>query len=155
MAPSYGLSGYASTMESVQSLEWALKRLAVDRGEIPDGIGFDEAWRRTEKLLRKPIGGLQEAAPPGLAQRLPELKRIRNHLAHDVLLRWRLETNIGLATHQEVIEGLIEVEAEFRQLAEQLDAVADQNLREKGIDLADIDLSADELREILRRDEGR
>jgi hypothetical protein len=119
-------------MESVQSFEWALKRLAVDRGEIPDGIGFDEAWRRTEKLLRKPIGGLKDAVPPGLGDRLPELKRIRNHLAHDVLLRWRFETNLGLATHQEVIQGLIEVEAEFRQLAEQLDAVADQNLREKG-----------------------
>jgi hypothetical protein len=144
------LIGYASTMEAVQSFEWALKRLAINANEVPDDISFDEAWKRTEKLLRRPMGHLGERLPPELAENFARLKRIRNQLAHEILLRWRFETNLGIATHDEVAEGLAEIAVEYEDWAEQLDRIADEQMREKGLDPDDLGLTREDVAELLR-----
>ncbi|HEX8065219.1 MAG TPA: hypothetical protein VF520_01695 [Thermoleophilaceae bacterium] len=146
------LAGYAATMEAVQQFELALKNLAVQREDLPEGIDFDTAWNRVEKILRRPMGHLKDALPEGLTTRFPELKRIRNHLAHDMLVRWRFERNLELCDDREVVEGLIEVEREFRELQQQMSAVADQHLRDIGV--TDTDMTRSDIREIVLGGEG-
>jgi len=143
------LVGYASLMESVQNFEWALKRLAIQENEMPDDLSFDEAWKRAERVLRKPIGALTEHVPPELSAELPRLRTIRNRLAHEVLLRWRFETRLGMATHAEVVDTFVEIANEFDSFGSQLDALADEHLEDIGVDPADLSLSRAELRKIL------
>lgn len=143
------LVGYASLMESVQRLEWALKRLAIQKDEGLNDLSFDEAWRGAERTMRRAIGALQGQVPAGLVDELDRLRKIRNHLAHEVLLRWRFEIGLGLIGHEEVIEGLAETANEFDTFVSQLDALAELHLRELGIDPAELELGHEELREIL------
>jgi hypothetical protein len=143
------LVGYAATMEAVQRFEFVLKELAVQKDQPPSKVTPDAAWRRVEKLLRQPMGWLSQAAPPELAGRLPELKRIRNHLAHDVLLRWRFERNLGLCTDDEVVAGLIEVEQEVAALAALMDEAAAGHLRALGISKDEMHVDRAEMRRHL------
>src|SRR5690348_17069440 len=99
------LVGYASTMQAVQQFELGLKHLAITQTEPAEGISYGEAWARAEKILRSPEGRLETEVPTELVQRLRDLRELRNRLAHDILLLWRLETSVGLATHEEVADA--------------------------------------------------
>jgi hypothetical protein len=143
------LVGYASLMESVQGFEWALKRIAIQEEEDLDSLSFDEVWKRAEKVFRKPIGALEGNVPQGLIDELPKLRRIRNKLAHEILLLWRFETNLGLTTHAEVVDSFVEIANELDAYTEQLDELADKHLVEIGLDPADLNPSAAKLRKIL------
>lgn len=146
------LVGYAATMEAVQQFEFALKELAVQRDELPESIDADTAWKRVERILFRPMGRLQYVFPNGLRERYRDLKRIRNHLAHDVLVRWRLERDLGLCTDQEVVDALIEVEDEFRMLEEHLSVLAKRHLHNIGIDPKELHVDRKEMRSMLLGD---
>jgi len=143
------LVGYASLMESVQNFEWALKRMGVQKDESLDSFSFDDAWKRTEKILHEPMGALEGAVPRGLAADLPRLRRIRNKLAHEILMLWRFETNLDLVTHDEVVDSFVELSNEFDAYAAELDQLADEHLVEIGVDPADLNPSAAGLRRML------
>jgi hypothetical protein len=143
------LVGYAATMEAVQRVEFALKRLAITQTESPEGISYEDAWARAEKILRSPVGRLKTEVPTELVHRVRRLRWLRNRLAHEVLLHWRLDTRLELATHDEVVDGLVETEREFFAVGQLISELADENLRLQGVDPEAVELSPGELREIL------
>ncbi len=144
------LVGYASTMQAVQQFELALKHLVITQTEFPEVISYEAAWARSLSILRSPVGRLETEVSDGLFQRVRDLRELRNRLAHDVLLRWRLDTNVGLATHEEVADALVEIEQEFLNLGAVISELADANMRLQGIDPEAVQLSPGELRRILR-----
>lgn len=148
------LVAYAAAMHAVQQLEFALKHLAGMKDEMPDAISPDDAWKRTLKILMSPLGRLESIPPPDLAARLKALRPVRNHLAHDVLLQWRIDTNLGLASHREVAEWLAEVEAEFVGIEEEVGALADEAMRLQGIKPEDVEIPAGEMRKMLLEPEA-
>lgn len=79
------LVGYAAMMEAIQGFEQTLRRLAVLRRDLPDGIDFDTAWKRTEKLLRQSMGRLEHLIPDGFKEQFAELRMARNWAAHETL----------------------------------------------------------------------
>lgn len=143
------LVGYASLMESVQRFEWSLKRLAVQEDENLDSFSFDEAWKRAEKILRSSMGALEGKMPSGLIDDLSRLRRVRNQLAHEVLMRWRFETNLELATHEEVVDAFVELSNEFDSYCSQVDEIADKRLSELDIDPSRLGFSDSDLKKIL------
>ena len=143
------LVGYAATMEAIQQFEFALKELAVQREELPEGIDADTAWRRVERLLFRPMGQLAYVFPEELRARYRNLKNIRNHLAHDALVRWRLERNLGLCSDQEVVDALVEVENEFHVLAAHLSVLAERHLRDIGVDPEELHVHQEAMRSTL------
>ncbi len=147
------LVGYAATMEAVQQFELALKELAVQRNEMPSGIDPDTAWKRVEKLLRRPLGQLGYAFPDGLEERYRDLKRTRNHLAHEFLLLWRFERNLELRPDEDVVAELVGLKQEFGDLAAQLSELADQHLRELGLDPDALQGSREEMRRMILGDD--
>lgn len=142
------LVGYAATMESIQRFELALKHLVIARRGVPESLGFDEAWRRAEQLLTRPIGGLNVREFDVATIR--RLRELRNAMAHEVLLRWRLERNVGLCTDRDVAEALIEIDGEFAAWTTQLDALTASEMQRLGIGPADEAMAASELRAILQ-----
>lgn len=140
------LVGYAATMEAIQEFEQTLRQLAVLRADLPDGIGFDTAWKRTEKLLRLPMGKLEYVLPDGLREHFSELRKTRNWAAHEALVLWRFERSVGIRGDDEFVELLTEIEQTFRQLDQQLSTVADQHLERLGITPEDYNFSRDEIR---------
>ncbi len=149
------LVAYAAAMHAVQQLEFALKHLAATKGEMPHDISPDAAWKQTLKVLLSPMGRLESIPPPDLADRLRTLRPIRNRMAHDLLLQWRLDTNLGLTTHREVAEGLVEIENEFVTIEQAISALADENMRLQGISAEDVEIPAGEMRRMLSGlDEG-
>jgi hypothetical protein len=143
------LLAYAEAMHAVQQLEFALKHLAATKDAMPDDISPDAAWKQTLTVLLSPIGRLESAPPPDLADRLRELRPIRNRLAHDFLLQWRLDTNLGLTNHREVAEALIEIEARFAEIEQAISVIAEENVRRQGIRPEDVDIPAGEMRRML------
>jgi hypothetical protein len=143
------LVAYAAAMHAVQQLEFALKHLAATKDEMPDGISPDAAWKRTLKVLLSPMGRLESIPPRDLADRLQRLRPIRNRLAHDLLLQWRIDTNLGLASHREVAEALIELEDEFVEIEQAISALADESMRLQGIKPEDVEIPAGEMRRML------
>ena len=143
------LVSYAAAMHAVQQFEFALKHLAATKDEMPDDISPDAAWKQTLNVLLSPMGRLESAPPTELANRIRSLRPIRNRLAHDFLLQWRIDTNLGLASHREVAEALVEIETEFVELEELVSVLADENMRLQGIDPAEGDIPAGEMRRML------
>ena len=116
---------------------------------MPDDISPDAAWKRTLKVLLSPIGRLESVPPADLADRLRALRPIRNQLAHDVLLQWRIDTNLGLASHREVAEALIEIEDQFVEIEQAVSVLADEAMRLQGINPEDVEIPAGEMRRML------
>jgi len=143
------LVAYAAAMHAVQQLEFALKHLAATKDEMPAEISPDAAWKRTLKILLSPMGRLESIPPHDLADRLRAVRPIRNQLAHDVLLQWRIDTNLGLASHREVAEGFIAIEDELVEIAQAISALADEAMRLQGIALEDVEIPAGEMRRML------
>lgn len=149
------LVGYAAMMEAIQGFEQTLRRLAVLRRDLPDGIDFDTAWKRTEKLLRQSMGRLEHLIPDGLKEQFAELRMARNWAAHEALMAWRFERNVGIRGDREFVEHLVEVEQAFREADEHLSAIAEQHLRELGITPEDLNFSKEEIRRMaLGEDAG-
>lgn len=143
------LVGYAATMQAVQRLELALKHFAVTKADLPDAIGFDEAWGRTVRILRTPWGPLEKQLPSDLEVQIGELRQIRNDLAHEVLLRWQIDTAIGLATDQQVADWFVEIEGRFSEMHALVSLLAEDRMKAQGIDPADIDFTPGELRRMI------
>jgi hypothetical protein len=143
------LVSYGAAMHAVQQLEFALKHLAATKDEMPEDVSPDAAWKQTLKVLRSPMGRLESIPPPELAGRLSALRQIRNQLAHDVLLQWRIDTNLGLVSHRDVAERLTELEAEFVQMDQEIGELADEAMRLQGIKPEDLEIPAGEMRRML------
>jgi hypothetical protein len=139
---------YGRLMESVQQFEWSLKALAIGQDETMNGLGFDEAWKRALKAMRKSVGSLEGHVPAGLADEVSELRELRNKIAHEILLLWRLETGLGRVDHATVAEGMFETAERFDLCRAEVDALAERHLRAQGIDLSDLQLEHDELKAI-------
>jgi hypothetical protein len=128
------LVNYALLMECVQQFEWSLKTLAIHRDESMDGLTFDEAWKRALDTMRKPIGPLEGHVPKGLASKVKELRTLRNKVAHEILLLWRVETKLALTDHAAVARSMLETAQQFDDCRAKVDALADRHLRDLGID---------------------
>jgi hypothetical protein len=142
---------FALLMESIQRFEWSLKTLAIQNDESIDGLGFDEAWKRALKTMRRPIGPLEDQVPTGLAEEVGKLRILRNKVAHEILLVWRLEIGLGRVDHATVAEGMFETAERFDAARAAVDALAEHHLRAQGIDLAELGLEDAELGKILRQ----
>jgi hypothetical protein len=140
---------YARMMESVQRFEWNLKELAIGQDESIHRLAFDEAWKRALAAMRKPIGALAGEVPPNLAAEVGELRVLRNKVAHEILLVWRVDTNLGIAGHSEVAEGMFETAMRFDACRAEVDKLVARHLEDLGIDRSDLEMDADELRTIL------
>jgi hypothetical protein len=141
---------FALLMESIQRFEWSLKTLAIQDDETIDGLGFDEAWRRSLKAMRKPIGPLEGQVPAGLADEVNELRVLRNKVAHEILLIWRLEIRLGRVNHAMVAGGMFETAERFDTCRAAVEALAEHHLR--GIDPADLRLEDEEMKDIFRHE---
>src|SRR4249919_910136 len=104
---------FALLMESIQQFEWSLKALAIQRDESMDDLDFNEAWKRALKAMLKPIGALEGQVPQGLADEVGELRELRNKVAHEILLLWRLETSLERVDHATVAQGLFNTAERF------------------------------------------
>lgn len=144
---------YALLMESVQRFEWSLKTLAIQRDESMDRLGFDEAWRLALKAMRKPIGALEGQVPKGLADEVGELRGLRNKIAHEILLLWRLETGLGRVDHATAGQGMFESAERFDDCRAKVDSLAERHLRALGIDPLDLQPERD-LTAIFQEDGG-
>lgn len=136
---------YARMMESVQQFEWSLKGLAIQKDETMNGLGFDVAWKRALKAMGKAIGALEGHVPAGLAEEVGELRALRNKVAHEILLLWRLETNLGLVDHATVAEGMFETAERFDRCRAEIDALAERHQRAHGIGPSDLGMEGREI----------
>lgn len=132
------LVNYALLMECVQQFEWSLKTLAIHRDESMDSLTFDEAWKRALDTMRKPIGPLEGHIPKGLASEVKELRTLRNKVAHEILLLWRLETKLAFVDHAAVARGMLETAQQFDDCRAKIDALAERHLQDIGIDPAEM-----------------
>lgn len=147
---------YGTAMFAVQTFEYALKQLTgLLEPELPKDVSFEKAWRETEKVLRKPIGwleeqlGKQDNTPEELREKIGELIKPRNFLAHEYLLNYALESRAGLATPEKAMNELAEFSAVFEAARDELDELSNELLRERGIDPFEPALSDEEARRIL------
>jgi hypothetical protein len=145
---------YARMMESVQQFEWSLKGLAIQKYETMEGLGFDSAWRRALKAMSKAIGALEGHVPAGLADEVRELRELRNKVAHEILLVWRLETSLGLVDHATVADGMFETAERFDRCRAEIDALAERHQRALGIEPSDLEMDRDELLRALEEEES-
>jgi hypothetical protein len=136
---------YARMMESVQQFEWSLKGLAIQKDETMEELGFDAAWKLALKVMGKAIGALEGHVPAGLAEEVGELRQLRNKVAHEILLLWRLETNLGLVDHATVAEGMFETAERFDRCRGEIDALAERHHRALGIEPSDLEMDRDKL----------
>lgn len=141
-------------MEAIQQFEQTLKQLAILREDLPDGIDADTAWKRTEKLLRLPLGRLEYVFPDGLKEHFAELKQTRNWAAHEALMVWRFERNVGLRSDDEFVKSLVDVEQAFRELDAQLSTIADEHMERLGIKPEDYNFSREEVRRMALGEHG-
>jgi hypothetical protein len=98
----------------------------------------------------KPVGSLEDHVPAGLADEVSELRELRNKIAHEILLLWRLETGLGRVDHATVAEGMFETAERFDLCRAEVDALAERHLRAQGTDPSDLQLEHDELKAILQ-----
>jgi hypothetical protein len=87
--------------------------------------------------------------PSELRTHWTEIKRVRNYLAHEALALWQLDRNLGLCSDEELVEALIEYEASFLDWSEQLEPIAQEALRERGISREDYKFSREEMRRMI------
>jgi hypothetical protein len=146
------LVAYAAAMKAVQEFEQQLKSVAVYRADLPDGISADVAWRRVEKILRSPLERLANSFPDDLRTHWTEIKQIRNHLAHEALVLWQLDRNLGLRSDEELVDSLVEYESSFLAWSEQLEPIAQEALREHGIRPEDCEFSRQDMRRMILND---
>jgi hypothetical protein len=144
---------YARMMESVQRFEWSLKELAIGPDESIRGLAFDEAWKRALAAMRKPIGALSGEVPAELAAEVGELRGLRNKVAHEILLLWRVDTNLGIAGHAEVAEGMFQTAMRFDACRAKVDRLVARHLEDLGVDRSELEMEAGELREILTNED--
>jgi hypothetical protein len=140
---------YSRLMESVQRFEWSLKELAIGRDESTRQLGFDEAWKRALAAMRKPTGALVGEVRPELVAEIEELRGLRNKIAHEILLLWRVDTDLGLAEHGEVSEGMFETAMRFDACRAQVEELVTRHLRELGIERSDLEMDRGRLKAIL------
>lgn len=88
--------------------------------------------------MRKPIGPLEGHVPNGLASEVKELRSLRNKVAHEILLLWRVETKLALVDHATVALGMFETAQQFDDCRAKVDALAERHLRDLGIDPAEM-----------------
>lgn len=148
------LVSYAATMKAVQEFEHQLKSIAIYQADLPDGITADIAWRRIEKILRAPLGRLAAVFPEDLRAHWDEIKQVRNQLAHETLVLWQLDHNLGLRSDEALVDFLLEYESSFIDWSERLEPIAQKCLRERGISPEDYDFSREEMRRMILADDG-
>jgi len=135
---------YGRAMLSAQLLEFSIFQLAqLQRGSPND---FEKAFRRLEGLLKQPRGDQAKK----LAQLSEEMREdlldalvLRNRLAHDFLLEYRMGKVVDGAPW--ATELLAAATQTFDGLIRELDAHADVQLQAAGIE----DLSEEEAADVL------
>ena len=107
-------------MASVQQFELAMTRLARSTyPQLSESVPFAHAWNRMKKYLRKsdtPLTKqLSEAGntPQEMLERVEYLLTGRENLAHEFLLTYVLENNLGAVNRAEWFSILQEAEANF------------------------------------------
>jgi hypothetical protein len=125
---------YGRAMLSAQFLELSIFDLA--HLERPTPKHMEGALRRLEGLLKQPrkdqargLGRISES----LRERLIEALEVRNRLAHDFLLEYRLNRSVT-GSSDWAIEILTAATITFDEVAGELDVVAHETRRSKDIE---------------------
>lgn len=143
---------YAQTMMALQLLEFSVFQLAQLDRKTPNGV--ERAMKKIEGLLVQPkrdqaknLKGL----PDDLLDDLATVLGVRNRLAHDALLMYRIDSVVTDDAADRAIAtfGLIRVFADG--LNEALDRAASIKLKDQGIDPVLSEQDEEAILESLRR----
>jgi hypothetical protein len=102
-----------------------------------------------ERILKSAAGPLLErlarrgTIPGDLLKDLRKATEVRNWLAHDYLLRYVVQKDLGSAKPGENIEMLQETELNFRALDDEVSNLSTERAHEQGMDLT-VDHSTEE-----------
>jgi hypothetical protein len=149
---------YGRAMHSAQLLEFSIFQLAQLAAELPDDM--DAALRKIDKMLREAARRQASALglPPPLLADIGDALDLRNKFAHYFLFEYRLRRAARDDWPQLAAQILLEATELFDAINEELDALADADMKARGIEpslpddemqalmetLADFDPSEDE-----------
>lgn len=146
---------YGRTMLTVQAFEFTLFQIVQLQDEdFPEAGEFSEVWRdHIEPLLGLTAGQLRGRLRDIDSDLLAELRAAvdaRNFLAHRFIFNYRLAAATGASDHRDAVASLTELQGRFADVNAKLDAIADELIREKGLDPNDDAISSEALEEFLR-----
>jgi hypothetical protein len=151
---------YATTMLCVQQFELALKQLATHYVQTPEDATFEKALKDVQKLLTTAVGPLTDhLAKHGkvtevLLEELRKAAKLRNHLAHEYMLNYVLNKNLGSVDPDEEIARLDTWSEDYCELDAELSALSREVLRERGMDPNEV-LDKKEMLDILRKQRAK
>ena len=144
---------YGEAMLAAQLLEFTIFQLAHLERNTPADL--NRALRQIEGLLRQPAGDQIKTmgdVDPLLFTDLRDAISVRNMLAHEFLLRYRVEKAVNDEASEMAVSGLTAMRLLFGDVQARLNAVADERLSERGIKRPYLsDEEMDELMMTLRR----
>jgi hypothetical protein len=77
--------------------------------------------------------------------------RPRNYRAHEFLLKFMFEKNVGVTTFEEAVEELQQWAEIFKSRDAEVSSISDEVLREMGVDPREPALTDEELHRIVRK----
>jgi hypothetical protein len=156
------LTYYGRAMASVQRFERAIVQLArLIYPQLSEGIPFEPAWRRLQKQLKKTDGPLAKHLsesgnrPEEVLEGIRYLLKGRKSLAHEFLLGYMIEGNVGVANDREKVSILEEAETDFLAWKAFIDAHYEALALEFGVVMEDSDSPLDDLREEFEQEDVR
>jgi hypothetical protein len=154
------LAYYGRTMASVQEFEFAMVRLArLMLPKLSEDVPFEPAWNRMERQFKKADGPLAKPlieaghAPREILREIQHLLAVRKNLAHEFLLSYMLEKNVGAGNRAERISTLERVETGFLGWRDFINALYDAVARERGVTPEAVDFTLDDIRETFEQED--